>query len=340
MSKKRSFWKSSLLITPLLLLTSCSILPKEESVLAPPLIEPAKIEYKTAKATKGKIVKRVQGMGSLVPSGSHNLYYRESGGRIEKVYVAEGDLVKKGQTLVDLETGNLVFDIQQAQLELEKANVEIKQLVAQGADTYSIEKAKLDVEITKVRLQKLQNLQANSKIISPINGVVSYLSDLKPGDQVEAYQSIVQVADTTNLQLKYTASSANELTDVKIGMPVHVSLNGQTLDGKVVQTPNEVPADALKQNTEDNQRSILVRIEHLPNQVKVGDSLSFEIITYQKENALIIPKSGLRTGIGRNYVQVLDGKTKREMDIELGLISATEVEITKGLNVGDEVILK
>src|SRR3954451_1871589 len=147
--QKKSFWKNSLFIVPLLLLTSCSIFPKEESVLAPPLMKPAKIEYKTAEVTKGKLVKRVKGMGSLVPVGSHNLYYRESGGRIEKVYIAEGDLVKKGQTLVDLETENLVFDIQQAELELEKAKLELKQLEAQGADNFSIEKAKIDVEITK-----------------------------------------------------------------------------------------------------------------------------------------------------------------------------------------------
>ncbi len=340
MIKKKSLWRNSLLIVPLVWLTSCSVFPKEESTLAPPLIEPAKIDYKTAEVRKGTIVKRVKGMGSLVPVGSQNLYYRESGGRIQKVYVAEGDLVKKGQTLVDLENGNLVFDIEQAELELEKVNIELQQLEAQGADKYSIEKAKLDVEITKVRLQKLQQVQESSKLLSPINGIVSFVGELKAGDQVQAYQSIVQVAETSNLQLMYTASGVNELSDVKLGMPVHVLVNGKELKGKVVQTPNEVPADALKQNDDVQQRSIFVRIEDLPAQSKVGDSLDFEIITQQKDKVLMIPKSGLRTGIGRNYVQVLQGNTKREIDIEPGLVSATEVEVIKGLNEGDQVILK
>jgi hypothetical protein len=54
---------------------------------------------------------------------------------------------------------------------------------------------------------------------------------------------------------------------------------------------------------------------------------------------LIIPRSGLRTYLGRDYVQTLDGDSRKEVDVEKGIVSSTEVEIRKGLKEGQTIIL-
>ncbi|MNI96739.1 hypothetical protein D3C73_1552570 [compost metagenome] len=54
---------------------------------------------------------------------------------------------------------------------------------------------------------------------------------------------------------------------------------------------------------------------------------------------LIIPKVGLRSYMGRDYVQVLEGESRKEIDVEKGIVSSTEVEIRKGLKEGQKVIL-
>jgi len=321
-------------------LGGCSFLPKEEPVLAPPLVEPAKLDYETAEVKKGEIIKRVKGSGTMVPTSHHDLYYTKDGGRLKKISVREGDLVKKGQTLAELETGNLAFEIDQAYIDLKKAKLRLQQMEAHQDDKYSIEMGKLDVQSINNRLYFMNNQLAESKIVSPIDGVITYVTEIRQGQGVPAYESLFQVAETTQLQIQYTAINANDLADVKLGMDVITNIKGEDIKGKVVQTPKDVPADIYEKNPDLYSKSILVEAEKLPEEIKVGDIAGIEIITAKKKDTLIIPKNGLRTTVGRNYVQVMVDNTKREVDIEVGIISSTEVEVLKGLNEGDVIILK
>lgn len=321
-------------------LGGCSFLPKEEPVLAPPLVEPAQLDYETAEVKKGEIIKRVKGSGTMVPTSHHDLYYTKDGGRLKKISVKEGDLVKKGQTLAELETGNLAFEIQQANLDLKKAKLRLQQMEANQEDKYSIEMGKLDVQGIQNKLYFMNNELAESKIVSPIDGVITFVTEIQQGQGVPAYESLFQVAETTQLQVQYTAMNANDLADVKIGMDVITNIGGQEGKGKVVQTPKDVPADVYEKNPDLYSKSILVEAEKLPKDTKVGDLAGIEIITASKKDTLVIPKNGLRTTVGRNYVQIMVDNTKREVDVEVGIMSSTEVEVLKGLNEGDVIILK
>ena len=339
-SRNRSLSKISVLVVLSGFLSACSILPQEEQALAPPLVEPAKLEYETAEVTKGEIIKRVKGTGDLVPLENQSLYYEKDGGRLKDILVNEGEEVKKGQTLVEIETGNLAFDIQQAGLDLQKAKLRLQQIQEQGADKYSVEIAKLDVESLELRLYQLNKQSSESKIVSPMNGIVTYVSELKQGEVVGAYQPIIQVADTSKLQILYTALGAEDLADVKVGMEAMITLKGNTVNGKVVQTPKDVPFEIYERDPNLYAKSLLINMEELPEGAEVGSITDIEIITARKNDTLIIPKNGLRSAMGRTYVQVLADNTKRELDVEVGIVSATEVEILRGLNEGDQVILK
>lgn len=321
-------------------LGGCSFLPKEEPVLAPPLVEPAQLDYETAEVKKAEIIKRVKGSGTMVPTSHQDLYYTKDGGRLKKIHVREGDLVEKGQTLAELETGNLAFEIDQAYIDLKKAQLRLQQMEANQEDKYSIEMGKLDVQSINNRLYFMNNQMAESKIVSPIDGVITFVTEIRQGQGVPAYESLFQVAETTHLQIQYTAMNANDLADVKLGMDVITNLKGEEIKGKVVQTPKDVPADIYQQNPDLYSKSLLVEAEKLPKELKVGDIAGIEIITAKKKDTLVIPKNALRTTVGRNYVQVMVENTKREVDIEVGIISSTEVEVLKGLNEGDVIILK
>ncbi|WP_226037390.1 efflux RND transporter periplasmic adaptor subunit [Aquibacillus saliphilus] len=324
----------------ILILPACSLLPKEEEALAPPLVEPAQIDYETNEATIKEIVKRVNGVGNMIPSEQQNLFYAESGGRIDEVHVKVGDQVEEGQVLVEMETGNLGFDIQQAQIDLKKANLHLEQLQEQGADTFQVAIAKLDIQSVEIRLVQMRQQVAAAKLVSPINGFITFVGEKVRGDYVDAFEDLIQVADPAKLQLLYTATSPRDLNEVNVGMPVDVTILGTEVKGEVVQTPSDVPVDLIELNPDLYQRSLTINVEELPEGVEVGDVADFEIILQKKDEALTIPRSALRSAFGREYVHVLDGETKREVDIEKGIVSATEVEVLKGLEEGDRVILK
>src|SRR5699024_6564393 len=65
-------------------LSACSsLLPKEEKVLAPPLIEPIQMNYNVVEAKMGEVVREVKGTGALVPSKLHDVHYTRDGGRLK-----------------------------------------------------------------------------------------------------------------------------------------------------------------------------------------------------------------------------------------------------------------
>lgn len=322
-------------------LAACSLLPKEEPVLAPPLVEPAKIEYDVAEVKKGELIKHVKGLATVAPLENEPLSFSQSGGRLKKIHVKKGDAVKKNQVVAELDSGSLAFELELAEIELKKAEIRLKQARGQGADSYTIDLAELDVESLTIQVEKLKSEMEKTKLLSPLYGIVTFVEEeKKAGDMMEAFQPVLQVADTSKLQLVYTATSANELNETRIGMDVEVVSNGKTIKGKVVQTPSEVPREKLEENPDLYQRSIFMTVEDLSKETSVGDSVDFDIITAKADDVLIIPKGALRSLAGRTYVQVLDGDAKREIDIEKGLISATEVEVISGLSEGDTVILK
>ncbi|WP_244535159.1 efflux RND transporter periplasmic adaptor subunit [Gracilibacillus kekensis] len=323
-----------------LLLTACSIFPKEEQVIAPPLVEPAKVNYDVAEVEKGTIVKQLTGTATFSPHTSENLFYQQTGGRLEKVHVKESDIVKKGDTLIEVNSGNVKSEIQQLEIDYQKADLRVKQLEQQRADKYSIEIAKLDKRGLALSLSQLKDQLAASKIVAPMDGMVTFVTDKGIGENIEAFESIVRVADTANLQLLYSAINTSELEEIEIGMGVNVTINGEKMQGEVVQTPDDIPEDIAETDSDLYSRSLLIDVETESIDIEVGQSAEIAIVIAKKEETLIIPKNGLRTSGARNYVQILVDNTKREIDVGTGIISATEVEITKGLEEGDEVILK
>jgi len=109
--------------------------------------------------------------------------------------------------------------------------------------------------------------------------------------------------------------------------------------GEVVQIPKSVPHDIAQEDPDFYSKVMNVDIEELPDNVKVGDSLEFEIITASQEDTLLISKNALRSdATGREYVQLMDEHTKREVDIKTGIHSSSHVEVLQGLEEGDIVI--
>src|SRR5690606_39014952 len=118
-------------------------------------------------------------------------------------------------------------------------------------------------------------------------------------------RTIVSIGDPGKMQLVYTAFNTDNIRDVIKGMTVNVDFNKQIYTGTVVQTPLDAPETTNTELRLLYSKSIYIDMEPLPQDVKEGDHANIEIITASKENALIIPKEGLREHFGRSYVQVL-----------------------------------
>jgi len=94
-----------------------------------------------------------------------------------------------------------------------------------------------------------------------------------------------------------------------------------------------------QQRSERPEDYVQIDIGEIPEGVLRGTPLSANVIIKRIENAIVIPPSALRTIGARTYVQVVDPDgSKREVDVAVGMQTATLVEILEGLEPGQKVV--
>jgi len=84
------------------------------------------VSQQLIEVVRGDLIVSVSGSGNIVVSNEANLTFG-SGGKIAKIYVDEGDEVRKGQSLARLDTGPLKLALAQAQAARDQAKAAIDQ---------------------------------------------------------------------------------------------------------------------------------------------------------------------------------------------------------------------
>ncbi|MDF2836009.1 MAG: transporter [Paenibacillus sp.] len=326
-------------ISAMFLASGCTLAPDATEAELIELIEPPKLskkpEYTVAKA---EIEIKVSATGKLLSDKQEELRFGGESGQIAELKVKAGDQVKKGQTIATLATGTL-------ETQLERKNIEVKQaelgLIEKLRDDVRTEMQKeldkLNFELLVSERDELKTKLAASKIVAPFDGTIVSLAK-EVGDMANAYEEIGEIADLTKLVVA-VSFSASDLEKIAVGMEAQVQINtAGGFKGKV----SRMPVTSTSSSSGDGEALdtfVLIELDSFPKEVQSGTPLSAAVITERKKDAVLIPPSALRTGSGRQYVQVVDASgNKREVDVEVGLSTSTEVEILKGLEPGQKVI--
>lgn len=318
-------------------LSGCYFFPKEEEVLAPPLKVPDQVSYETIEVKKGTIENTIRCTGTFASVSQQDLFYKERGGRLEEVYVYLGDKVKKGEVIAQLETDTILSDIKLQELELKKAQIAYDsaktRLDIEGGSKTDFEMAELNLQESQIKLDGLKTELDHTKLVSPIDGEVVFITDVRLGEYINAHQTVVRIADPTKLQLKY---SQDRIASFNLGMKAVVEIDDKEYVGEVVMTPADLPADA----SEDAKKSVMLNVENLPADVQVGNTASISLTLEKHDNVIVLPKEVVNNFVGRKFVNVLKNNIRDERDIEVGIENDTEVEVVKGLDLGEVIIVR
>lgn len=360
-----NFKKSTKLIVALVLVTvltvtsGCAIFPKEAEEEDIPIIEPPKISKKPEmKVTKGDIEIAAKGSGQVFSNTEEFLYFigteKEDGSTstdqvtIKRIFVQPGDRVSAGQVLAELDLKDVDLEIESSQLTLQIEELALIQKLREEVNTIeeqiALEEAKARFRNLQIAHEKLVRKMQNSQIVAPIDGVV-YQMYYGNGDKVKPYDPVMLIIDDSDLVvgIRITESEQKLLT---LGQEASVEINGVkgTLTGTIVKMPlekrnqNNNPWDPNYRPTNERDNMVLIAVDELPEGVKRGLVANGSIVLQRKENVVKIPLSFLHTYGERNYVIVTDDQGKREVDVELGLRSAREVEIVAGIDAGVTII--
>lgn len=325
---------AALLLT--LPLTGCYFFPKEEEVLAPPIKAPARITYETVEVKRGNIENVIMCTGNFVSVSQKDLYFVKTD-RLKDIYVTSGKEVKKGELLAELDTDAILNEIEMQEIALKRSQIlyedaKLNYEIMGGSRT-SLDLAELDLETNRIKLERLRDELEKSRIVSPIDGIVVYIAGIKQGDYVNAYQTVIRVADPTQLQLRY---SGDRVSVFRLGMEVTVEIERKEYEAEIVMTPMEAPADA----DEQVKQSVQIKVFGLPEGIRMGYPATIKLTLEKREDVIVIPKLLVNSFANRKFVNVLKDDIREERDIEVGIQTSTEVEVIKGLQEGELLIMR
>lgn len=198
-------------------------------------------------------------------------------GRLLRVNVEEGDIVKKGQILAEIDASDLIASRDEAKARLEEAVAERQlaklnaerqlRLFAEGVlPAHDRDAASRDVEITQARIEtahasirRLDATIAKTRLVSPIAGTVTSRI-VNAGQMVDRGDPAFIVADLSRLRIEGEAHEA-DADRVAIGAEVEIRADGfagRSFRGRVEEIPGSVTLRRIK--PQDPARPTDVRV--------------------------------------------------------------------------------
>lgn len=331
-----------LLLMSFTLLTGCALLPSEQEALAPPLVEPIKPTYQTTVVKEGPIETGLQGTAQFESANVVFYQFLQSGGRVSEVFVKTGDEVKAGDVLVQLEFDNLDMELLNRQFAMLEAEG-VLYAALQAEQTREIDKAKIKVQIAKHQLDETQRKLNQKQLRAEAPGRVTFVDNIKPGDLIESHRPLVGISDPDDIRLVYESVSTSTISNIKVGTPVTIEYKRNSYTGHVLQSPHSSPQEGDSAKQAKYSRMLYISFENLSAEggesPKIGDMANITIVTERRENALLLPRTALKSYQNNQYVQVLEDGFPRQIDVEVGITTSNTVEIVGGLHAGQEVIL-
>lgn len=270
--------------------------------------------------------------------------YPEYSGVLTKVYVKEGDRVKKGQILAKIDEGGLGSQLAQleARASLAKTTFERqKRLWEQniGSEIQYLE-SQTNFEAAQNAVSQLQSQLGKTTVRAPFAGVIDeVISD--EGQVVSPGQN--ELFRLVNLDNMYVQASVpeNYLNRINKGTSVIVEIGaiGKTFEGEVRQVGNFI-------NPNNRTFQVEVAIPNEDGMLKPNLIATVKLNDYSAENAVIVPENALqKNSMGESFVYVLaptsdSTGTAQKVVVETGYTSGNAVEITKGLKPGDQLIVQ
>jgi membrane fusion protein, multidrug efflux system len=157
-------------------------------------------------------------------------------GVIEKVAVDEGDYVKAGQVLVEIDHSIPYAQMNRAQAKYDQARLELgrqKKLVAMKSSSIrELDNAKANFDISASELSMAKINLENTYLKSPVDGLVIQ-KIAEAGNVIEPGEVAIIISDVDHAWISANIEETH-IAKVRIGQPVYITVDeGGNLTGKV-----------------------------------------------------------------------------------------------------------
>ncbi len=236
-----------------------------------------------------------------------------STGKVTKLYVKEGQEIKEGDIICELQNEDLNDSIQ-------NTNISIKNLEQQ--------------------LEYSESKLADYVIRADMAGTITS-QKVKEGDWIQVGMTLCTISDLDTYEFKLPIDEL-DISKVKLNTKVKVTLDAleETKDNPIEGTIVKLPLEGVTVGGVTDYY-VTVQIPYVEG-LLIGMNADGDITIKESLNATRIPIECVEKEDGKYYVQLVtgvSGDTIVDREVEIGIKDNNYYEITKGLESGDKVVL-
>lgn len=283
-----------------------------------------------------RISQKLEALGNARANESVDVSAKSSN-IVTAVMFRDGERVKRGQMLVQLDNAQVRADVSAAEAAVTESESQYNRsrelLSTQVLSKSSFEQLEATLKANRARLASAQARLEDTVIRAPFSGRVG-LRRVSVGTLISPGAVITTLDDTSVIKLDFSVPE-NFLASLREGLSVRATapaFPGRTFSGKVASIDSRVDLAT---------RSVTVRalLANEDGALRPGMFLNVSLANDERQ-ALVIPEEALTPEAERQYVFVVaDGKAERR-EVRIGRRTPGSVEIVAGLEDGEQVIVE
>ena len=300
------------------------------------------VSQRLATVVRGDLIISVSGSGTFETTREANLSF-SSGGKLDKLYIEEGDEVTLGETLAELDTSAFELALLQAEAARDEVKYNLNQLKSVlRASSDRVKIAELQLEAAEKAVTEAQKQIDEAVLTAPFSGVVTYVGaeegDVVPSSAM-APQALIKLIDVSSLELEVDIDEV-DIASVEPGQKVMIEVDALPdleLDGQVVEIH---PVPFMEGGVVFYQ--VTVRLGAFSvSDLMVGMSATADIVIIEHSGVLLIPERAVQPDEqGNPAVKVPAGEEFQFKPVVLGMSDGFNVEVLEGLEEGEEVVVE
>lgn len=260
----------------------------------------------------------------------------EVGGRVTEILFKSGDVAKKDQLLVQLNSDVLNAQLASAQAKYELTRVtyerQLELLRQRVGQQQAVDQAFADMDQARASIEQTKAQLAQLQLKAPFDGVLG-LRYVDVGEYVTAGQKLVNLQLIRPMDVDF-AIPENQLGQLSVGQEVTVktlTYDDQVFSGKIVAFDSQVGTTS---------RALMVRASFANEKSLLMPNMFLDVTVHLPggQRMLQVPQSAINYSQIGNFVYVVVNDTASKRYVELGERRADVVAVIKGLQEGDIVV--
>ncbi len=218
-------------------------------------------------------------------------------------------------------------ELEVAQLELNHAREKTK--LAQETMQFEVKTKELEFQRQQLAVTDLERKVAQLQVVSPVSGMISRI-EIKDKDTVQPNQPLFRVVDLSRFEVEILVPE-NYADEIGLETEAVISYEGREFQGRVKSLSPEV---------ENSQfRAIVTFSDTAPENLKQNQRVNTRLVMDRIPGTLKVARGPFLESMGGRQAYLVRDGVAVLRPITVGALSLTEVEVTSGLEPGDEIVL-